>query len=77
MIACAGIEPARAADHDFWKWRDGYADPVYGYSLATPPYGYYYGGYSVNGYPVYGFYDERTYYNYYYGRTDLGYQDTK
>jgi len=69
--------PARAGDHNFYSWRDGYAGPVYGVYLAAPPYGYYYPAYSYNGYPAVGFYGARDYYSYYYGRTDFGYQDTK
>lgn len=75
-VAFTGIAPARAADHDFYGWRDGYGGPVYGYYVGGP-YGYYYPTYTANGYPALGFYDGRSYYSYYYGRTDFGYQDTK
>lgn len=75
-VALATATPARAGDHDFYAWRDGYGGPVYGYYVAGP-YGYYYPTYDRNGYPALGFYDGRSYYSYYYGRTDFGYQDTK
>ncbi|HKX09401.1 MAG TPA: hypothetical protein VJN67_14470 [Stellaceae bacterium] len=45
-------------------WRCGYGGPVYGYRLAPPTYGYYYPGYSYNGYPAYGCYDAPSYYSY-------------
>jgi hypothetical protein len=76
LLALASATAARAGEHDFYEWRDGYAGPVYGVYLAAPPYGYYYPTYSYNGYPAVRFYDGRSYYSYYYGRTDFGYQDT-
>jgi hypothetical protein len=76
ILGLSTATPARAGEHDFYGWRDGYAGPVYGYYLAAPPYGYYY---PVSSYPylAVGFYDARSYYSYYYGRPDFGYQDTK
>jgi len=76
ILGLSTAMPARAGDHDYYGWRDGYAGPVYGYYLAAPPYGYYY---PVSSYPylAVGFYDARSYYSYYYGRPDFGYQDTK
>jgi len=76
LLDLATMTPARAGDHDYYGWRNGYAGPVYGYYLAAPPYGYYY---PVSSYPylAVGFYDARSYYSYYYGRPDFGYQDTK
>jgi hypothetical protein len=76
LLSLAPVTAARAGEHDFYEWRDGYAGPVYGVYLAAPPYGYYYPSYTDSGYPAVRFYDGRSYYSYYYGRTDFGYQDT-
>ena len=75
-VALTMATAARAGEHDFYSWRDGYAGPVYGYYVAGP-YGYYYPVYEDNDYPALGFYGARSYYSYYYGRPDFGYQDTK